>query len=184
GSNSTPKVVASICAAKSSVYSPVSSSVSPCAWCSDRYPYVRRSVGSASPIDAEIRRLRSLVSDRAMTQCVISPGFNNFSPRLRGMILQLGGRMDETLTRLQYATPALRSACSNDASFSRWTPTPLVRNMCVGTIVSSPLVDPIARDVRRVANFRHIGSLLYQECSRIAISPTFFHLDSRRWTDI
>src|SRR5215510_4736896 len=38
GSNSTPSVVANICAARSSVYSPVSSSVSPCAWCSDRYP--------------------------------------------------------------------------------------------------------------------------------------------------
>jgi hypothetical protein len=62
---------------------------------------VRRSVGIAKPIEAEIKRFRSLVSDRAITQCVISPGFNNFSPRFLGMILQFGGRIDDTLTRLQ-----------------------------------------------------------------------------------
>ena len=51
--------------------------------------------------DAEMSRFRSFVSERAMTQNVISPGFNSFSPRFRGMILQWGGRMDDTLTRLQ-----------------------------------------------------------------------------------
>ena len=50
---------------------------------------------------ADTNRLRSFVSDLAITQNVISPGFSSFSPRLRGMILQFGGRMDETVTRLQ-----------------------------------------------------------------------------------
>jgi hypothetical protein len=95
-------------------------------------------VGTATPIEAEIKRLRSFVSERAITQNVISPGFNNFSPRARGMILQFGGRIDDTVTRLQYATPALRKASSKEANFSLWTPTPRARNICVGTIVSSP----------------------------------------------
>jgi hypothetical protein len=42
-------------------------------------------------MEAEIKRLRSLVSDRAITQWVISPGLSSVSPRLRGMILQEGG---------------------------------------------------------------------------------------------
>jgi hypothetical protein len=45
-------------------------------------------VGFAKPTDAEMSRFRSFVSERAMTQNVISPGFSSFSPRLRGMILQ------------------------------------------------------------------------------------------------
>jgi hypothetical protein len=74
--------------------------------------------GIANPIDAEIKRFRSFVSDLAMTQKVISPGLSNCSPRFRGMILQSGGKMDDTLTKLQYAIPALRSASSNEVNFS------------------------------------------------------------------
>jgi hypothetical protein len=58
-------------------------------------------VGFASPTEADTSRLRSFVSDRAMTQNVISPGLRSFSPRFRGMILQFGGKMEDTLTRLQ-----------------------------------------------------------------------------------
>jgi hypothetical protein len=75
-------------------------------------------VGFARPTDAETSWFRSLVSERAITQNVISPGFNSCSPRFRGMILQWGGRMEDTLTRLQYATPALRNASSKEANFS------------------------------------------------------------------
>jgi hypothetical protein len=40
--------------------------------------------------------------------------------------------MLETKTRLQYAKPADRNANSNDANFSLWTPTPLVKKHFFG----------------------------------------------------
>jgi hypothetical protein len=43
--------------------------------------------------------------------------------------------MLETRTRLQYANPAARNASSKDASFSLWTPTPLVKKHFFGIMV-------------------------------------------------
>ena len=45
----------------------------------------------------------------------------------------LGGKMLDTRTRLQAAMPADRSASSNEVSFSRCFPTPLVKNISFGT---------------------------------------------------
>ena len=45
----------------------------------------------------------------------------------------LGGKMLETRTRLQAAIPAERSASSKEVSFSRCFPTPLVKNISLGT---------------------------------------------------
>src|SRR5712692_8762637 len=44
-----------------------------------------------------------------------------------------GGKMLETRTRLQAAIPADRNASSNEVSFSRCFPTPLVKNISFGT---------------------------------------------------
>src|SRR5207245_1656508 len=45
----------------------------------------------------------------------------------------LGGKMLDTRTRLQAAMPADRNASSNEVSFSRCLPTPLVKNISFGT---------------------------------------------------
>src|SRR5262249_57986940 len=48
-------------------------------------------------------------------------------------IRHLGGKMLDTRTRLHAAIPADRSASSNEVSFSRCLPTPLVKNISFGT---------------------------------------------------
>jgi hypothetical protein len=48
--------------------------------------------------------------------------------------LQLGGKIDETLTRFWAAIPASRNANSNEVSRSRCFPTPLVKKIRFGTI--------------------------------------------------
>jgi len=50
----------------------------------------------------------------AMTAKTTSPGERYFSPSLRGMSLQCGGKMEETRTRFCAAMPASRSASSNE----------------------------------------------------------------------
>jgi hypothetical protein len=90
----------------------------------------------ATPIAAEISRFGSLVSLRAITQKVISPGDNSFNPADRVMILQLGGKMLDTYTRLHFSMPALRKATSKDESLSLWTPTPFVKKVFFGVNVN------------------------------------------------
>src|SRR6202158_29487 len=51
----------------------------------------------------------------------------------RERMRHLGGKMLDTRTRLQAAMPAERSASSNEVSFSRCLPTPLVKNISLGT---------------------------------------------------
>jgi hypothetical protein len=51
---------------------------------------------------------------RAMTQWTICPGMMSFSPSLRLISLQCGGKMELTVTRLAFSMPASRSASSND----------------------------------------------------------------------
>src|SRR5213593_3943932 len=54
-------------------------------------------------------------------------------PCTRDRMRHLGGKMLETRTRLQAAMPAERSASSKEVSFSRCFPTPLVKNISLGT---------------------------------------------------
>jgi hypothetical protein len=50
------------------------------------------------------------------------------------MILHLGGKMEETETKLKRAMPADRSASSKEESCSLCLPTPLVRKIFFGRI--------------------------------------------------
>src|SRR3989338_3458410 len=68
----------------------------------------------------------------------ICPGFSSVTPFTFGMILQFGGRMLETETRLNFSMPASRSASSKLASRSLCRPTPFVRNSFAGIIAASP----------------------------------------------
>src|SRR5512146_2721323 len=79
-------------------------------------------------------RCGSRVLFSATTAKTTSPGERYFNPCARGITLQFGGKMDETRTRFWAAMPASRSASSNDVSRSLCFPTPLVRNMRLGTI--------------------------------------------------
>src|SRR5713226_8914957 len=54
-------------------------------------------------------------------------------PAVRERIRHFGGKMLDTRTRLQAAMPAERRASSNEVSFSRCLPTPLVKNSSFGT---------------------------------------------------
>src|SRR6266404_9713026 len=68
-----------------------------------------------------------------MTANTICPGDKYFMPSCWLSSLQLGGKIDLTRTRLNSAMPAERSANSNEVSFSRCLPTPLVRKAPFGT---------------------------------------------------
>src|SRR5260370_14904621 len=68
-----------------------------------------------------------------MTANTICPGDRYCMPSCWLSSLQLGGKIDLTRTRLNSAMPAERSANSNEVSFSRCLPTPLVRNAPFGT---------------------------------------------------
>src|SRR4029077_16420703 len=82
---------------------------------------------------AAISRCGSRGAASDMTTNVTCPGSRRLAPSLRVRILQLGGKMLDTLTRLHAAIPADRSASSKDVSFSRCLPTPLVKNISFGT---------------------------------------------------
>ena len=94
------------------------------------------SAGRARPIDAATRRFGSLVSWRAITQWTICPGLISFSPSLRLISLQRGGKIELTVTRLAFSMPASRSDSSNDDRRSLCTPTPLVKKIALGTNIS------------------------------------------------
>src|SRR5688572_3969128 len=87
----------------------------------------------ATPTVAAISLCGSRVAASDITTKVTCPGSRRFIPWLRERIRQLGGKMLDTRTRLQAAMPADRSASSNDVSFSRCLPTPLVKNISLGT---------------------------------------------------
>src|SRR3954464_12528875 len=82
-----------------------------------------------------------------MTTKVTWPGSRRLAPWARDRMRQFGGKMLDTRTRLQAAMPADLSASSNDVSFSRCLPTPLVRNISLGTnpSTSRSLCDPLKR---------------------------------------
>src|ERR1700730_13443750 len=68
-----------------------------------------------------------------MTTKVTCPGSSRFMPSFRDRMRHFGGKILETRTRLHAAMPADRSASSNEVSFSRCLPTPLVKNISFGT---------------------------------------------------
>src|SRR3954453_10616286 len=109
------------------------SSLSPKLWCSERYPYSSRSRGIATPTVAAMSRCGSRVAASDITTKVTWPGSRRFMPSARDRIRQFGGKMLDTRTRLHAAMPAERSASSNEVSFSRCFPTPLVKNISFGT---------------------------------------------------
>src|ERR1700730_1751872 len=78
-------------------------------------------------------RCGSRVAASDMTTEVTCPGSRRFMPAPRDRIRQFGGKMLDTRTRLQAAMPADFKASSNEVSFSRCLPTPLVKNISFGT---------------------------------------------------
>jgi len=68
-----------------------------------------------------------------ITVKTISPGTSIFSPSGFSMISHFGGRMELTVTRLNFSIPASRSAISNDSSISLCLPTPVVKKTFFGT---------------------------------------------------
>src|SRR3989304_2772082 len=65
-------------------------------------------------------------------------------PSARATILQGGGKIELTRTRLYFSIPASRSAISKLVSFSLWRPTPCVRKPFVGTRLLGFTVLPLA----------------------------------------
>src|ERR1044071_3892816 len=87
----------------------------------------------ATPTVAAISRCGSRVAASDITTKVTCPGSRRFMPWERESSRHLGGKMLDTRTRLQAAMPAERRASSNDVSFSRSFPAPLVNNISLGT---------------------------------------------------
>src|SRR5215510_12097578 len=87
----------------------------------------------ATPTVAAISRWGSRVAASDITTNVTWPGSRRLAPCARDRIRHPGGKMLETRTRLHAEIPADRSASSNDVSFSRCLPTPLVKNISLGT---------------------------------------------------
>src|SRR5579864_9031715 len=90
------------------------------------------------------RRCGSRVEFSATTANVTSPGERYGRPSLRGISLQLGGKMEETRTRFCAAIPASRSANSNEVSRSLCFPTPFVKKIRLGTMSLPNLHHPPA----------------------------------------
>src|SRR5579863_5684453 len=85
-------------------------------------------------MDEARSRWASWVEFSATTANTTSPGLRYFTPSLRASILQFGGKMEDTRTRFCAAMPASRNASSNDVKRSRCFPTPLVKNIRLGTM--------------------------------------------------
>src|SRR3990172_10933862 len=112
------------------------------------------SAGRARPMEVAIRRWGSRVEFSLKTTKVTWPCLSSFSPSVREMSLQWGGKMLETRTRLQAAMPTERSASSKLDSRSRCFPTPLVRKIFLATnILAGAHHRARARSVREAACF-------------------------------
>src|SRR5208337_5605541 len=66
----------------------------------------------------------------------MAPGVNCFSPCVLEIILQRGGNMLDTCTKLHFSIPASRKARSKECNSSLCVPTPLVKNIFLGTKLS------------------------------------------------
>ena len=82
---------------------------------------------------AATSRWGSRVAASDITTNAIWPGLSFRTPVDLGRMRQPGGKMLDTRTRLQAAMSADRNASSNEVSFSRCLPTPLVKNSSLGT---------------------------------------------------
>src|ERR1700756_2996755 len=92
------------------------------------------------------RRWGSRVEFSATTANTTSPGERYFRPSLRVISLHCGGKMEETRTRFWAAIPASRKANSKDVNRSRCFPTPLVKNIRLGTM---SLPNSVASDQKK-----------------------------------
>src|SRR5688572_746128 len=90
----------------------------------------------ATPIVAPMRREGSLLAASDSTQNTTCPGRSSFAPSSRCTTSQLGGKIEETRTRLCCAIFASRSAISKLVSFSLCTPTPVVKKIFLATSCS------------------------------------------------
>src|SRR6185295_1286542 len=91
------------------------------------------SAGRASPILAAISRCGSRVEFSLITVKATCPGRMCFSPSLREISWQFGGKIEDTRTILHAAMPAFRRASSKLESLSRCLPTPFVRKIRFAT---------------------------------------------------
>ena len=83
--------------------------------------------------DADIILCGSFVSLVLITQKTIWPGSSSLTPCALDTILQFGGKILDTLTRLHFSIPAFLRASSRDCSFSLCLPTPFVKKIFFGT---------------------------------------------------
>src|SRR5260370_26709653 len=116
------------------------------------------SLGNAKPMLAAMRRCASLVEFSLMTVNATCPGLMCFSPSMREINLQLGGKIEETRTMLHAAMPGLRRASSKLESLSRCLPTPLVRKIFLAT---NAMV-PVCR-----ASVRSVGAKKFSRCGKV-----------------
>src|SRR5208282_6280341 len=107
----------------------------------------------ATPIEEARRRWASWVEFSATTAKTTSPGLRYFTPSLRASILQFGGKMEETRTRFCAAMPASRKANSKEVKRSRCFPTPLVKNIRLGTMSLPNAVTSGAKNEMENAQF-------------------------------
>jgi hypothetical protein len=66
----------------------------------------------------------------------MAPGINSFNPCVLEIILQRGGNMLDTCTKLHFSIPASRKARSKECNSSLCVPTPFVKNIFLGTKLS------------------------------------------------
>src|ERR1700686_1547588 len=121
------------------------------------------SLGSAKPMLAAMSRCASLVEFSLMTVNATCPGLMCFSPSLREINLQLGGKREETRTILHAAIPAFRRASSKLESLSRCLPTPLVRNIFFATNAMVPVCGASVDDL--TVKFFRCGKVTRRYCS-------------------
>src|SRR2546429_2198628 len=113
-------------------------------------------------------RCGSRVAASDMTTKVTCPGSRRFMPASRDRIRQFGGKILDTRTRLQAAMPADRSASSNEVSFSRCLPTPLVKNISLGTNPSTSrslceTKNGMVNEVLELRKMRERGYMIHEE---------------------
>src|ERR1035437_4945867 len=89
----------------------------------------------ATPMLETSSRCASRVEFSAITAKTTSPGLRYLRPSLRGISLQLGGKIEETRTILCEAIPASLRASSKELKRSLCLPTPLVKNSFFGTML-------------------------------------------------
>src|SRR6184192_2797118 len=122
----------------------------------------------ATPTVAASNRCGSRVAASDITTKVTWPGSSRFMPWVRERMRHLGGKMLETRTRLQAAIPADRSASSNEVSFSRCLPTPLVKNISLGTNPSTSrslceTKNGMVNEVLELRKMRERGYMIHEE---------------------